>query len=146
MASLDNETFAGLKTLYDANSTLEGLTLGGFVRHDERPGNIHNNRIEYRMVADNDESGSGVTIRRCTVHLTARVTIQHAHGAGDTPEASGDIEKIEREMETTFGGVLISGTDWGFSLTSHPRWLSNTVGPENIVSKTMALTFLGAKS
>jgi len=146
MASLDNETFAGLKTLYEANSTLEGLTLGGFVRHDERPGNIHNNRIMYRMIADNDESGSGVTIRRCTVHLTAMVTIQHAWGAGDTPEASGEMEQIERQMESTFAGVVPSGTDWGFSLTSHPRWSSPSVGPNEIVSKTMTLAFVGAKS
>lgn len=145
MGSLDLETYAAFETLYDANTTLEGLTLGGFVRHDYRDGNIHNNRIEYRMVADNDVSGSGVTIRRCTAHLTMIVTREHAFGLGDTPEASGEMEQIERQMESTFAGVIPSGTEWGFSTTSHPRWSGTTVTDET-VSKTMTVSFVGAKS
>lgn len=146
MGSLDFETYAAFETLYDANSTLEGLTVGGFVRADYRQGDIHPNRIEYRMVADNDVSGSGTTIRQCTAHLTMVLSREHAFGTGDTPEASGEMEQIERQMESTFAGVVPSGTDWGFSMTSHPRWSGTDIVDEHEVRKTMTVTFFGGKS
>lgn len=145
MGSLDMETYAAFKTLYTANSTLTGLTVGGFIRFDYRERTRPYNRIEYRLVADNDESGSGTTIRRCTVHLTAFVKRERAYGTGDTPEATGELEQIERQMETTFGGVLPTGTAWGFSTTSQPRWSSQTATDDHI-ERTMTVAFVGAKS